>query len=63
MISMEPDFATSGFSDALVVLGAAGIVIPAFARLKITPGIGFNIVAVIPGPIGLWGLASGNPWV
>ena len=29
------------FSDALVILGAAGIVIPAFARFRITPIIGF----------------------
>ena len=30
----------------LVILGAAGIVIPAFARLKISPVIGFIIVGV-----------------
>jgi CPA2 family monovalent cation:H+ antiporter-2 len=63
MISMEPDFATSGFSDALVVLGAAGIVIPAFARLKITPVIGFIIVGVIAGPFVLGALASDHPWL
>ena len=60
---MEPDFATSGFSDALVVLGAAGIVIPAFARLKITPVIGFIIVGVIAGPFVLGALASDHPWL
>ena len=34
---------SSALHDALVILGAAGIVIPAFARLKITPIIGFII--------------------
>lgn len=60
---MEPEFATSGFSDALVVLGAAGIVIPAFARLKITPVIGFIIVGVIAGPFVLGALAAKHPWL
>jgi CPA2 family monovalent cation:H+ antiporter-2 len=60
---MQPGFATSGFSDALVVLGAAGIVIPAFARLKITPVIGFIIVGVIAGPFVLGALAAQHPWL
>ncbi|MGN6849597.1 MAG: cation:proton antiporter domain-containing protein [Sphingomicrobium sp.] len=60
---MEPGFATSGFSDALVVLGAAGIVIPAFARMKITPVIGFILVGVIAGPYSLGALAAQHPWL
>ena len=60
---MEPGFATSGFSDALVILGAAGIVIPAFARLKITPVIGFILVGVIAGPFVLGALAAQHPWL
>jgi CPA2 family monovalent cation:H+ antiporter-2 len=60
---MEPGFATSGFSDALVVLGAAGIVIPAFARMKITPVIGFILVGVIAGPYALGALAALHPWL
>jgi len=60
---MEGEFSTSGFSDALVVLGAAGIVIPAFARLKISPVIGFILVGVITGPFVLGGLASRHPWL
>lgn len=60
---MQPGFATSGFSDALVVLGAAGIVIPAFARLKITPVIGFILVGVIAGPYVLGALAAQHPWL
>jgi CPA2 family monovalent cation:H+ antiporter-2 len=60
---MASDFSTSGFSDALVILGAAGIVIPAFARLKISPVIGFIIVGMIVGPYGLGGHAARYPWL
>jgi len=50
-------------SDALTILGAAGIVIPAFARLKISPVIGFIIVGVIAGPFALGALAGEHPWL
>jgi CPA2 family monovalent cation:H+ antiporter-2 len=52
-----------GLSDALTILGAAGIVIPAFARLKISPVIGFIIVGVIAGPFALGALAGEHPWL
>jgi CPA2 family monovalent cation:H+ antiporter-2 len=60
---MAGEFSTSGFSDALVILGAAGIVIPAFARLKISPVIGFIIVGTIVGPYGLGALTGAHPWL
>ena len=52
-----------GFSDALVILGAAGIVIPAFARVKITPVIGFILVGMLVGPFGLGALVGAHPWL
>src|ERR1700741_3916557 len=52
-----------GFSDALVILGAAGLVIPAFARLKISPVIGFILVGLLVGPSGLGALARDYPWL
>jgi CPA2 family monovalent cation:H+ antiporter-2 len=52
-----------GLSDALTILGAAGIVIPAFARLKINPVIGFIIVGIIAGPFGLGALTGRYPWL
>ncbi len=60
---MEEQFSTSGFSDALVILGAAGIVIPAFARLRISPIIGFILIGVAFGPSGLGALTSTHPWL
>lgn len=42
-----------GYSDVLVILGAAGLVIPAFARLRISPVIGFILVGMLVGPSGL----------
>jgi CPA2 family monovalent cation:H+ antiporter-2 len=60
---MQSEFSTSGFSDALVILGAAGIVIPAFARLKISPVIGFIIVGMIVGPFGLGAMAELHAWL
>ena len=56
-------FGGQGLSDALVILGAAGIVIPAFTRLKISPIIGFILVGIIAGPSGLGAMAGERPWL
>lgn len=50
-------------SDALVILGAAGIVIPVFARFRITPIIGFILIGVLVGPFGLGSLVGRIPWL
>jgi len=50
-------------SDALVILGAAGIVIPVFARFRITPVIGFILVGLLVGPYGLGSLVFDRPWL
>jgi CPA2 family monovalent cation:H+ antiporter-2 len=60
---MEGEFSTSGFSDALVILGAAGIVIPAFARIRISPIIGFILIGMLVGPHGLGALARDSAWL
>lgn len=50
-------------SDALVILGSAGIVIPVFARFRITPIIGFILIGVLVGPYGLGSLVGEVPWL
>ncbi|GAA4040270.1 cation:proton antiporter domain-containing protein [Parerythrobacter jejuensis] len=49
--------------DALVILGAAGIVIPVFARFKITPVIGFILIGILVGPFGLGALVYDYDWL
>ena len=50
-------------SDALVILGAAGIVIPVFHRFRITPVIGFILIGIAVGPFGLGKLVYEYPWL
>ena len=54
---------TPFLTDALVILGAAGIVIPVFARFRITPIIGFILIGVAVGPFGLGSLVERIPWL
>ncbi len=54
---------TSGLSDTLVILGAAGIIIPTFARFQISPVIGFILAGLIVGPSGLGAMADRFPWL
>ncbi|WP_136162487.1 cation:proton antiporter [Sphingomonas flavalba] len=51
------------FSDALVILGAAGLVIPTFARFRVNPVIGFILVGILAGPAGLGSLTAHAPWL
>lgn len=60
---MAAEISGHGLKDALVILGAAGVVIPAFARLKISPVIGFIIVGMFVGPFGLGAIAAEHPWL
>ncbi len=57
---MTTPFASPGLHDALVLLAAAGLVIPAFATLRISPVIGFILVGFVVGPHGIGG-ANGLP--
>ncbi|PKP99308.1 MAG: sodium:proton exchanger, partial [Alphaproteobacteria bacterium HGW-Alphaproteobacteria-15] len=60
---MTLDLTNSTFSDTLVILGAAGLVIPAFARFRISPVIGFILVGILVGPAGLGQLVDRAPWL
>src|SRR3546814_11785192 len=60
---MVSETETSAIGNALVVLSAAGIVIPAFARFRLPPVIGFILVGLLVGPSGLGALAADYPWL
>jgi len=49
--------------DALVILGATGIVIPLFARFRVTPIIGFILVGLLVGPYGLGRMVFEYEWL
>jgi len=59
-VSFSP---STPLGDALVILGAAGIVIPVFARFRITPVIGFILVGLLVGPYGLGRHVAEVPWL
>lgn len=58
---MESELGGTGLHDAVLILGAAGVVIPAFARLKISPVIGFILVGAAIGPFGLGSFVGRHP--
>ena len=64
---MALNLESTAFKDMVLVLGATGLVIPAFAALRISPVIGFILIGVAAGPFGLGqlpglsGLQLSNP--
>lgn len=52
---------TSEVKDTLVILGAAGLVIPVFARFRVTPVIGFILIGIFVGPYGLNTIGEAAP--
>lgn len=60
---MAAELGGEGIRDALVILGAAGLVVPTFARFRISPIIGFILVGLIIGPGGLGAMADQMPWL
>lgn len=51
------------FSDIAIVIGAAGLVIPAFAALRISPVIGFILFGILVGPFGFGALTDTLPFL
>src|SRR5712692_3836092 len=54
---------TSFYKQALIVLGAAGVVIPLFHRLHVSSVLGFMLVGIVVGPFGLASLTPHLPWL
>ena len=51
------------YKDLMLFLATAGIVVPLFQRLKISPTLGFLAAGVALGPFGLGALAGSVPWL
>lgn len=56
-------FATQEIREAVVFLGAAGLIVPLIHRLRVSPALGFLAIGFIVGPFGLGRLAETAPWV
>ncbi|MGH6670484.1 MAG: cation:proton antiporter [Xanthobacteraceae bacterium] len=50
---MSPTINIAAYSDALVVLGTAGILVPILSRLGFSPTLGYLVAGAILGPLGL----------
>ncbi len=51
------------YKDLVVFLAAAGVVVPLFNRLRISPVLGFLAAGVLLGPDGLARFADNAPWL
>ncbi|GLS00879.1 potassium transporter TrkA [Brevundimonas denitrificans] len=51
------------YKDLVVFLAAAGVVVPLFNRLKISPVLGFLAAGVLLGPDGLARMSDAAPWL
>ena len=59
---MAEPVALGDYKEVLIFLGAAGVVVPLFRRIKISPVIGFLALGAALGPHGLGRLADSNMW-
>ncbi len=60
---MPPTINIAAYSDALVVLGTAGILVPVVSRLGFSPILGYLVAGAILGPLGLGSFIRTFPWL
>lgn len=60
---MHPEVAAAGYKDVVLFLATAGIVVPLFKRLRISPVLGFLAAGVLLGPFGLGRFVASLPWL
>ena len=60
---MAAEITPDRYKDIVLFLATAGIVVPLFSRLKISPVLGFLGAGVILGPHGLGSLVGQVPWL
>ena len=58
-----PTFNLDAYSDALVVLGTAAIVVPIVRRWRVSPVLGYLVAGVILGPLGLGSFREQLPFL
>ncbi|KQP50474.1 cation:proton antiporter [Methylobacterium sp. Leaf108] len=57
------DVHAGSYKEAIIFLVTAGVVVPLFHRLRISPVLGFIGAGALLGPFGLGRLADGLPWI
>jgi len=60
---MAGGISPESYKEALVFLATAGVVVPVFHRLRISPVIGFLAAGVAIGPYGLYRLFPPDSWI
>ncbi|MBO0711971.1 MAG: cation:proton antiporter [Acetobacteraceae bacterium] len=60
---MDASFDPAQIKPALIILGAAGLVIPLGHRLRLSPVLSFMLVGAVVGPHGFGRLARHLPWL
>jgi monovalent cation:H+ antiporter-2, CPA2 family len=53
----------AAYSNALVVLGTAGILVPIVSRLGFNPTLGYLVAGALLGPLGLGSFSHSLPWL
>ena len=56
-------FETLNLREAMIFLVAAGVVVPLFNRLRVSPVLGFLIIGLLIGPHGLARFVDTAPWI
>jgi CPA2 family monovalent cation:H+ antiporter-2 len=51
------------YKELLLFLATAGVIVPLFGRLKLSPVFGFLAAGIVLGPFGLGALAKDMPWL
>jgi CPA2 family monovalent cation:H+ antiporter-2 len=60
---MAAPFEAGNYKELMLFLATAGVVVPIFHRLRISPVLGFLVAGAVLGPYGLGRLAHTIPWL
>src|SRR5918911_5214428 len=60
---MAAPVAPDSYKEVILFLATAGVVVPLFHRLHVSPVLGFLGAGALLGPFGLGRLAEANPWL